>query len=109
MNSHKPHGSPDEALMNKKKWAPWIALITLILAAGSWLVWVKIRSDRTAVTFFLVSDTHYGVSPTVADANQRTIKAMNTLPGTLFPDRIGGRVQEPSGIIVLGDIVEDGG
>jgi len=108
MHFREPGGSSSEAFMNRKKWALSSALIILILAASSWLLWVKIRSGQRPVTFFLVSDTHYGVSPTVADANRRTIKAMNTLPGTLFPDQLGGRVQQPSGVVVLGDIVDDG-
>jgi cytolysin (calcineurin-like family phosphatase) len=60
------------------------------------------------ITFFITSDLHYGVSPTVAAANGLTVEAMNGLAGEPYPEAIGGRVAVPRGVVVLGDIVENG-
>jgi len=66
---------------------------------------------RTAggITFFITSDTHYGLSQTVAAADEKTIDAMNTLPGKAYPREIGGTVAAPRGVAVLGDLTNDGG
>jgi hypothetical protein len=62
------------------------------------------------ITFFLVSDTHYGLSDSVVRANRGAIRAMSSLPGTPFPEDLGGEwIRPPQGVIVLGDLVEDGG
>ena len=61
------------------------------------------------VTFFLTSDLHYGVSPTVAAANEKTVDAMNALPGGTWPDATGGgTIATPRGVVVLGDLIENG-
>jgi len=60
------------------------------------------------VTFFLASDTHYGLSPEVDKADGRVVEAMNLLPGTAFPKEIGGTVGVPRGVAVLGDLVNNG-
>lgn len=60
------------------------------------------------ITFFVTSDTHYGLSQTVAAANEKTVDAMNALPGTAFPREVGGAVATPRGVAVLGDLTNDG-
>ena len=86
------------------------ALLALAAIGASALVFV-IFSGRPArdVTFFLTSDTHYGLSPSVGEANAKTVDAMNRLPGTAFPGEIGGKVGTPRGVAVLGDLVNDAG
>lgn len=67
-------------------------------------------SDRGRdLTFFVVSDTHYGLG---GDEGARTIPRlvdkMNTLPGTAYPTNLGGTVAKPRGVLHLGDITNDG-
>ncbi len=61
------------------------------------------------LTFFVVSDTHYGLDPRVEPTVQRLIDEMNFLPGTPLPGKAGGGiVRTPRGVIHLGDITNDG-
>jgi cytolysin (calcineurin-like family phosphatase) len=83
-------------------------LIVLALAVLAAVVWFAgFRPKGYDVTFFVVSDTHYGYSPTAAAANEKTIDAMNRLPGSAYPERVGGYVAEPRGVVVLGDLIND--
>jgi len=60
------------------------------------------------VTFFVASDLHYGASVTVARANAAAIDLMNSLAGTLNPITLSGVVRMPRGVVLLGDLVDDG-
>jgi len=60
------------------------------------------------ITFFLGSDLHYGASVSVARADEATIDLMNALPGTPCPKDFGGFVRTPRGVVLLGDLVDDG-
>ena len=68
------------------------------------------------VTFFHISDQHYntpenaeeGVLTGAEKKFARTIEAMNKLPGTKYPAKIGGRVDEPRGVIITGDLTNGG-
>lgn len=61
------------------------------------------------LTFFVVSDTHYGLDWRVEPAVQQLIDDMNFLPGTALPPGAGGGiVRTPRGVIHLGDITNDG-
>ncbi len=82
------------------------ALVIILAAAASLLL--IFRRAPSAVTFFVTSDTHYGADPSVEEADRRTIDVMNGLPGTTFPGTIGGKVAQPRGVAVLGDLVNDG-
>jgi hypothetical protein len=77
------------------------------LTAASLILIPKRAAD--GITFFITSDTHYGLSQTVAAADEKTIGAMNALPGTAYPREIGGVVAAPRGVAVLGDLTNDGG
>ena len=72
------------------------------------LVFVLCQGQDQPVTFFLVSDTHYGASETIASANRSTIDMMKKLPGKKLPKEFGGIVQVPRGVIHCGDILDDG-
>ncbi len=66
-------------------------------------------SDPSEVVFLVASDPHYGGTVTAAAANARTVDEMNRLPGIRLPKSAGpGVVSTPRGVVVLGDIVEDG-
>jgi hypothetical protein len=68
------------------------------------------------VTFYVVSDLHYGIDVStgaetatgMVGANQATIDSMNKLPGTHYPASIGGVVDTPRGVLVLGDLTNWG-
>ena len=78
------------------------------LAAAAGALWLFVlKGPGYEVTFFLTSDTHYGMSRTVGAADRETIDAMNTLPGTAYPPGIGGAVARPRGVVVLGDLIND--
>jgi 3',5'-cyclic AMP phosphodiesterase CpdA len=79
-----------------------------VLAVAGALCLILLKRPSYDITFFLTSDLHYGLSATVAAANEATIDAMNFLPGTVYPEGIGGKVMAPRGVVVLGDLTNDG-
>jgi 3',5'-cyclic AMP phosphodiesterase CpdA len=69
------------------------------------------------VTFLVCADTHFGVQvPGGSDGrlvpieslHSSCIHQMNTIAGRSWPAAIGGRVAAPRGVIVAGDLTEDG-
>jgi cytolysin (calcineurin-like family phosphatase) len=60
------------------------------------------------VTFYLVSDTHYGQSPRGDETLPLMVEKMNGLPGTPYPEALGGAVGIPRGVIHAGDVTNDG-
>jgi len=86
-----------------------LATLLALAAIGAAALVFVLLSGRPArdVTFFLTSDTHYGLSPAVDDADGKTVEAMNLLPGTAFPEEIGGAVGPPRGVAALGDLVNN--
>jgi len=83
-----------------------VALPAFVLVAAA-VFFLLPRPPAYEITFFLTSDTHYGLSPTVAEANERTVDAMNRLPGTAYPRNLAGTVAVPRGVAVLGDLTND--
>jgi hypothetical protein len=60
------------------------------------------------VTFFVGSDCHYGRENN-ATINRRVIDEMNALPGTPLPTSMGGGfVRTPRGIVLNGDLLDEG-
>lgn len=78
----------------------------LRLIAG--IVFCAISALARDLTFFQVSDTHYGLSPMGDKMVPLLVEKMNMLPGTDFPADIGGKVGRPRGVIHTGDITNDG-
>lgn len=65
-------------------------------------------AQRTDITFFITSDTHYGVGDDEAiPANRTVIDLMNAMPQTAYPDAVGGTVDRPRGVVVTGDLTQD--
>ena len=68
-------------------------------------------SPAEDITFFSYSDSHYGAGdgrrlpPTKQEFQVRTI---NSLPGTPYPEEIGGVVDVPRAILMQGDLINDG-
>ncbi len=59
-------------------------------------------------TFFVTADTHFGW-PGMALANRRQVRAMNGLHARTFPAAVGGGlVGHPRGVLVAGDLTQDG-
>lgn len=57
------------------------------------------------VTFFVASDTHFGV-PGIEERNRRLIDELNGLPGLEYPAALGGRVGQPRGVLITGDLTD---
>lgn len=65
-------------------------------------------SATTNITFFGISDMHYGQSSAVKDtARNRMPRLLNTLPGKAWPAEVGGgTVDTPRAVLVAGDLTE---
>ncbi len=68
------------------------------------------RAQATNVlTFFVASDLHYGWPINGSNVLQRKfIEAMNATPGIPYPESVGGSVNIPRGVLLLGDLIQDG-
>src|SRR5689334_15258988 len=62
----------------------------------------------TDITFFAVSDTHYGQSSATKDANRKAVvDILNTLPGKAYPTTVGGGpVGVPRAVLIPGDLID---
>lgn len=61
------------------------------------------------ITFFVASDPHFGLSPETDAVNRETIDDMHALPGSRFPEKMGGEiVPTPRGVLITGDLTENG-
>lgn len=81
-----------------------------VAAAGS-------ETSVGTATCFVVGDTHYradetddtSLDPVSAEYNGRLVDWLNRLPGSPFPEAVGGGVVPvPDGVIHAGDIVDNG-
>jgi predicted phosphodiesterase len=59
------------------------------------------------VTFFIAADTHFGWRG-IERRNRRMVEVMNALPDSPWPKSIGGRVDTPRGVLLAGDLTENG-
>ncbi|MBP6908912.1 MAG: metallophosphoesterase [Candidatus Saccharicenans sp.] len=75
-----------------------------------WSFRVQDQLEEDDLTFFVVSDLHYGGTVNFRKLNRQTVEAMNSLPGQLYPEDKGvkGKVHIPRGVVITGDIVDDG-
>jgi cytolysin (calcineurin-like family phosphatase) len=64
--------------------------------------------DRERISFVVTADTHFGASPEIDARNLEAIGAMNTMPGRAWPEALGGSVGDLCGVLVAGDLTEDG-
>ncbi|HVU54994.1 MAG TPA: metallophosphoesterase [Puia sp.] len=59
------------------------------------------------VTFFIVSDMHYGVNDSIGRINGKIIDEMNGLQGKWFAsDSVVFQVGKPAGVVVTGDLTD---
>lgn len=81
-------------------------------AASVGEVWAFRTQDTPSAdefTFFVVTDTHYTADPASYGGVRAVIDALNWLPGTAYPEQLGGTVRTPRGVIHGGDMLDDGG
>jgi 3',5'-cyclic AMP phosphodiesterase CpdA len=80
------------------------------LSAGALALLALAPSSRAAtnLTFYAISDTHYGQHSAAKDTNRvRMLGILNNLPGTELPASIGGGpLAAPRGVLVAGDLTE---
>ena len=98
---------------------PFSALLVLVLssaAAATHSSGTSFRAEKpnatsNSVTFFITSDCHYDAFEN-EDRNQRvhdTVLEMNKMTAHTWPAKLGGgAIQEPRGVLVLGDVIDDG-
>jgi hypothetical protein len=85
---------------------PWEARL-LVIALGA-IVGLSAAYRTRDITFYHISDQHYGAKNFDRSLLQRTIDAMNSLPGTKYPPGIDGSVGTPRGVIMTGDLTDGG-
>ncbi len=75
-----------------------------------WSFRVQDQPTDKDITLFVASDLHYGGTVNYRKLNRMMVEAMNSLPGQLYPEDKGvkGKVHTPKGVIITGDIVNDG-
>ena len=80
-----------------------VLIFSLVFAAA--ICRAEKSGDEPALTFFGWSDQHIQTSGEGSHLVP-AIEAMNALPGTPYPDRIGGTVGRPAFVFGCGDITE---
>src|SRR5262249_15483821 len=65
------------------------------------------RRGGMDVTFFVTGDTHFGFED-IEKVHEVALAAMKSLEGTPYPAAIGGKVGHPLGVLVAGDLTEQG-
>ena len=110
MNARTSHGSPRPARML------WTAVLAVLFLGSSGPAAARdspvgkesLAATASDLTFFVVSDTHYGLSPRGDETLPLLVDKMNALPGTEFPAQVGGgKVGVPRGVLHNGDITND--
>jgi 3',5'-cyclic AMP phosphodiesterase CpdA len=66
----------------------------------------KARAANRDVTFFAVSDTHLGFVPEARE--QLVVDMVNAAEGKSYPAKIGGVIAKPRGLIITGDLTDNG-
>ena len=80
-------------------------------SAGDAAVEPTVEPAAEPITFIVTSDSHYDAFEN-EDRNERTrvtIEEMNRIQEARWPDEIGGGpIGHPAGVLVLGDVIDDG-
>lgn len=63
---------------------------------------------ESGLTFIVAGDLHYGLSDSLLAYNSSAILSMNDLPDTFPADNQHVNLQDPSGVILAGDLTESG-
>ncbi|MBA4189098.1 MAG: hypothetical protein C0467_13960 [Planctomycetaceae bacterium] len=98
--------------MNRIRITTFAAALSVVLVALVGTAAAPTTSDDPpGVTFIVTSDSHYVSSKNLdrLDRNKVSIERMNALPGTAWPDKLGGgKIEKPRGVLALGDLIDDG-
>jgi cytolysin (calcineurin-like family phosphatase) len=88
----------------------WCAAVLLWAAVAAPPLHAQAPSGKPTrdLTFFVVSDTHYGLSPEGNKTVPLLVDKMNSIPGLEYPAVIGGKVGTPRGVLHIGDCTNDG-
>jgi cytolysin (calcineurin-like family phosphatase) len=78
-------------------------VLTMIASLGT----TALSTPYGDITFLVVSDLHYGFAG-LAPADLATIDSMNAIVGRSYPAAVGGAVDTPRGVLVDGDIMDNG-
>jgi cytolysin (calcineurin-like family phosphatase) len=79
------------------------ALLTLACSLAAPLA-ARTR-ELPALTFFVAGDSHFGAQG-MEELNRSLVEQMNALPGTAYPEAIGGQVDVPRGLLFMGDMTD---
>jgi cytolysin (calcineurin-like family phosphatase) len=92
-------------MMRIRIWNWIVSAIALLIVIG--ILHTAFGRD---VTFFVAADLHYGQDQAQDNeqGNKNAIAMMNSLPGTAFPDSGFGKVTAPRGVLVAGDLTNNG-
>ncbi len=94
--------------------------LLLCVSLGVWCCANAVLADVTVpethrpgrdVTFIVTSDCHYDAfeNEDRNDRNRVTIRQMNVITNVSWPEQLGGGpVQKPRGVLILGDVIDDG-
>ncbi|MDI6698592.1 MAG: metallophosphoesterase [Candidatus Saccharicenans sp.] len=76
----------------------------------TWSFRVQDPPDDNRITFLVAADLHYGGSVNARKINREMVMAMNAVAGESLPEHMGlrGEVNTPRGVVILGDLVDDG-
>lgn len=94
-------------LTGSATWAACSRALAALLALAA----AAVAAAADDVTFFSFSDIHYGAdnggkSPPMTNCPK--VELINTLAGTPWPTTIGGTVGRPVGLVMQGDLINDG-
>ena len=78
-----------------------LSLLSLLVAACL----SSVKGSDDALTFFGWSDQHVKTDGNVSRL-MPFVEAMNAMPGTAYPENVGGKVPAPSFVIGAGDVTE---
>ena len=79
--------------------------------AGLLLCLNVFSAEPKELTFYSYSDIHYGADhggKAPPKEKSEMMEEINTLPGKPYPDAVGGVVGTPRGVIMQGDLINDG-
>jgi 3',5'-cyclic AMP phosphodiesterase CpdA len=66
----------------------------------------RARKGGLDVTFFVTSDTHFGVRG-IERWHQMVVDTMNGMPRHPLPSALGGKVAKPRGVLITGDLTDN--
>jgi hypothetical protein len=78
-----------------------VELLAAVLAAAVNLS----GAERAPITFLVAGDSHFGARD-MDTLNESIVEQMNALPGTEYPPALGGRVDQPRGLLFMGDMTD---